>query len=164
MKRDYPMLPQVSPIQKCPSCGKYYYVKDVKKRKGDDYSSEKGNLTYQQLKEAAVQFGESLSKSDRLTLNILLLQTYNDLYNREGVETTEAPEEEKAYIDTVLDELLECKKVDDVVRVEFYRERGLFEDAIALLDKCHTKDGFLIKIVERMKQYARNHKTIAFEI
>ena len=164
MKRDFPMLPEVSTIQKCPSCGKYYYVKDVEKRRGNDYSSEEGNLTFQQLREASVQFGKKLSMSDRFTLNILLLQTYNDLYNREGMKMAEAPAEEKVYIDTVLDELLDCEDVDDIVKAEYYRERGLFEDAIALLDKCHPQDDFLIKIVERMKQYARGHKTIAFEI
>ena len=164
MKRDFPMLPEVSPIQKCPSCGKYYYVKDEEKSRGDHISLEQGNLTYQQLKEAAVQFGETLAKADRVTLNLLLLQTYNDLYNREGEDITEAPEQEKDYIKTVLGELLECEDVDDVVKAEFYRERRLFEDAIALLDKCHPQDGLLIKIVERMKQYARGHKTIAFEI
>ena len=164
MKRDYPMLPQVSPIQKCPSCGIYYYVKDVEKRRGNDYSSEEGNLTFQQLREASVQFGKKLSMSDRFTLNILLLQTYNDLYNREGMKITEAPAEEKAYIETDLDELLGCENVDDVVKAEFYRERGLFEDAIALLDRCYPQDGFLIKIVERMKQYAKDRKSIAFEL
>ena len=86
------------------------------------------------------------------------------MYNREGEDITEAPEQEKDYIKTVLGELLECEDVDDVVKAEFYRERRLFEDAIALLDKCHPQDGFLIIIVERMKQYARDHKTVAFEI
>lgn len=63
------MLPKVSPIQKCPSCGKYYFAENVEKRQGTDYSFEKGELTYQELKEAKIQFGDSLAKKDKNTLN-----------------------------------------------------------------------------------------------
>ena len=27
-KKDYPMLPSPSPIQRCPKCGKYYFYED----------------------------------------------------------------------------------------------------------------------------------------
>lgn len=39
----YPMLPTISHIQKCPSCGKYYFKTDVESRKGDNYNFDKGN-------------------------------------------------------------------------------------------------------------------------
>ena len=164
LKSVYPMLPKVSPIQKCPSCGKYYFAENVEKRQGADYSFEKGDLTYQELKEAAVQFGDTLEKKDRDTLNMLLLWAYNDLYNREGVETTDTPKEERRYMDDVFDELLSREDVDDIVYAEFWREAGDFDDALDLLERCHTEDEFLAKIVERMKHYARERNTIAFEI
>ena len=158
------MLPRISPIQKCPSCGKYYFANNVETREGEGFCMEKGNLTYRQLKNAAVQFGETLSKSDRDTLNMLLLWGYNDLYNREGVELEKASANEKAYIGRVLDELLDREDIDDVMRAEFLRERGCFDDALALLDKCHPKKEFLLGIVERMKEYAKDNNIIAFEI
>ncbi|MCR5064958.1 MAG: hypothetical protein K6A67_04240 [Bacteroidales bacterium] len=158
------MLPKVSPIQKCPSCGKYYFTENVEKRRGNGYSFVKGDLTYQELKEAAVQFGDTLEKKDRDTLNMLLLWAYNDLYNREGVETTDPPKEEKWFMDDVFDELLSREDVDNMVYAEFWREAGDFDDALDLLERCHPEEEFLAKIVERMKHYARERKTIAFEI
>lgn len=164
LKSVYPMLPKVSPVQKCPSCGKYYFTEHVEKRQGNDYSFEEGNLTYRELKEAAVQFGDTLEKKDKDTLNMLLLWAYNDLYNREGVETTEPPREEWRYISDVLDELLAREDVDNIVYAEYWREAGDFDDALELLERCHPEEEFLAGIVERMKQYARDRKTIAFEI
>lgn len=164
LKSIYPMLPKVSPIQKCPSCCKYYFSKDAEKRMGEGFSLEEGNLTYSQLKEAAVQFGPKLSKEDMEILNTLLLWAYNDLYNREGMEISEALSEDRVYINTVLDELLEKTDVDDIKRAEFLRERGHFADAIALLDRCHPSENFLAGIVEKMKSYANDGKRIAFEI
>jgi hypothetical protein len=164
LKSVYPMLPKVSPIQKCPSCGKYYFTENVEKRQGNGYSFAKGDLTYQELKEAAVQFGDTLEKKDRDTLNMLLLWAYNDLYNREGVETTDPPKEEKWFMADVFDELLSREDVDNIVYAEFWREAGDYDDALDLLERCHPEGEFLAKIVERMKHYARERKTIAFEI
>ncbi len=164
LKSVYPMLPKVSPVQKCPSCGKYYFTENVEKKQGDGFSMEEGNLTYWQLKESAAQFGESLQKNEKNTLNMLLLWAYNDLYNREGVETTEAPSEERSYMDEVFDDLLSREDVDNIVYAEFWRESGDFDDALDLLERCQPEDEFLSKIVERMKQYAKERKTIAFEI
>ncbi len=164
LKSVYPMLPKVSPIQKCPSCGKYYFAENVEKRQGTDYSFEKGELTYQELKEAKIQFGDSLAKKNKNTLNMLLLWAYNDLYNREGVDIKEAPFEERDYIDDVHDELLARDDVDNVVYAEFLREAGDFDDALDLLERCHPQEEYLAKIVEKIKQYAEEKKTIAFEI
>lgn len=165
LKSVYPMLPRVSPIQQCPACGKYYFRHEVKEReKEEGFSWELGILSYEQLKEAAAQFGDGLSKENRLLLNQLLLWAYNDKYNREGVETTPTTEEEKAYIAAVLDELIGGDGVDDIIRAEYYRERGRFEEAVVLLDKCHLEEGFIASIVEKMKSCAKEHKTIAFEI
>ena len=162
VKTDYPMLPRVSSIQKCPSCGKYYFAKDAEKRKSESYSFEKGELSYEQLKEAAIQFKDGLSEPDKTTLNVLLLWAYNDNYNREGADVTIAPEAERMYINMVLDELIVSEVVDDIVKAEYLRERGRFEDALELLGNCHPEENFLVDVVERMKTYARKNDSIAF--
>ena len=164
LKSVYPMLPKVSPIQKCPSCGKYYFAENVEKRQGTDYSFEKGELTYQELKEDKIQFGDSLAKKDKNTLNMLLLWAYNDLYNRAGVEITDAPREESDYISDVFGELLSSDDFNDIMYAELYREDGYFDDALYLLESCHPQEEYLAKIVEKIKQYAEEKKTIAFEI
>lgn len=160
----YPMLPRLSPIQKCPSCGKYYFTNDAEMRESDSFSFEEGNLTYEQLKEAAIQFNGLLSEENKKTLNIMLLWAYNDKYNREGYETAVAPEEEKKYIYAVLEELIATDDVDDIVKAEYYREMGRFKDALELLETCHPSRKVLVDIVERMKSYAQNNDPIAFRI
>ena len=164
LKSIYPMLPKASPIQKCPSCRKYYFTKNAEKRMGKGFCLEKGDLAYPQLKEAAIQFGPKLPKEEMEILNTLLLWAYNDLYNREGMEISEALSEDRVFIDSVLDELLGKTAVDDIIRAEFLRERGRFADAIELLDRSHPSEGFLAAIVEKMKSYANDGKRIAFEI
>ncbi|MBP5516132.1 MAG: hypothetical protein J6X86_04190 [Bacteroidales bacterium] len=164
MKSIYPMLPKVSPIQKCPSCGKYYFTKDAEKRQGKAYSLEKGDLTYTQLKEAAVQFGDEISKEDRFVLDLLLLWAYNDLYNREDVNITDAPAEEKAYIDTVLDRLVEREDIDNIMKAEFYREMGLFVYVPLLISQLNIEDPFLRDVAKRIHDYAKCKKSIAFKI
>ena len=164
-KIHYPMLPMVSPIQHCPSCGKYYFTKHAKRRQATDgFSLKTGDLTYEQLKEAVVQFGNDLTPDDRKTLNYRILWAYNDKYNREGVEITDAPEVEQEYINAVLDELLASEGIEDIVRAEYYRERGLFMETIKLLEDYKPDDDFMAGIVERLRKYARECKTIAFEI
>lgn len=161
----YPMLPHVSPIQKCPSCGKYYFTSNVERKESTDgFCLETGELTYEELKEAAIQFGDGLSQKDRNMLDMLLLWAFNDKYNREDMEIQKAPKEEQDYINVVLDELLATSNADDIVRAEYLRERGLFEKAIALLDTCHPEGAFLVDIVERMKSYALEKNKIAFKI
>ena len=174
----YPMFPQVSPIQKCPSCGKYYFTKDAKRRLSNevddiftetgaptyDICTETGALTYEELKMAAIQFGEKLRKRDKRTLDLLLLWAYNDKFNRENMMITVAPREDQEYVNSVLDELLTIGNTNKIVKAEYLRELGRYDDAIALLDKCHPKKDFQVKIVERMKSYAKENNPIAFKI
>lgn len=165
LKSFYPMMPQVSPIQRCPSCGKYFFKNSVKVKQGEGYSSERGELEYDELKEAAIQFGDTLSAEDKTTLNTLLLWAYNDLYNRGTVDDDEqASPEEKSYIGKVLDELLSNKGIDELTRAEYLREKGCFEEAVAVLDSFQTSDERLQKIAELMRRHAKEHSTVAFRI
>lgn len=89
-----PMMPQVSPIQKCPQCGKYYFFHVLDKKEGDDYSFEKGELSYQEWKEAYRQFEQE--KFNEFFLNdvrLWLIQSYNDHYYRN--ENIESPSQEE---------------------------------------------------------------------
>lgn len=77
---------------------------------------------------------------------------------------TIAPEAERMYINMVLDELIVSEGVDDIVKAEYLRERGRFEDALELLGNCHPEENFLVDVVERMKTYAKENNPIAFII
>ena len=163
-RRKFPMLPEVSSIQKCPSCGMYYFTDEVERRQATEgYSFETGELTYEELREAAGQFGGTLSLEEWHILEVLLVWAYNDKYNREDMETTEAPKEEQEYINSVLDNLIVLSQTD-VTKAEYLRERGRFEDALAILNKCHQEGDFFVSLVKKMKSYAKAHSKIAFKI
>ena len=158
----HPMLPTVSPIQKCPSCGKYYFKADVESRQGDNYSFDEGDLTYEELKEAALQFEGNISSDNRRTLLFYLMWAYNDKYNREDMDIVEPSDEERSYIEAVIKELMEGYELTDMFIAELYRERGMFEEALAILETCNYTEDYMIEIVEKMKVYAKNKSRIAF--
>lgn len=163
-RRKFPMLPEVSSIQKCPSCGMYYFTDKVDRRQATEgYSFETGELTYEEFKEAAGQFGGTLSLEEWHNLEVLLVWAYNDKYNREDMEITEAPIEEQEYINSILDNLIVLSQTD-VIKAEYLRERGRFDEALDILDKCCPEEDYLRGIVERMKTYAKEKNTIAFKI
>lgn len=88
-KRIAPMLPQISPIQKCQRCGKYYQEYLLKSREGNDCSFEKGELSYQEWKEAYGQFSEEkIPESNLNNVRFWLIQAYNDHYHRNNNEKT----------------------------------------------------------------------------
>ena len=105
----YPMAPSVSPVQKCPKCGKYYLKNLLESQEGKETTFNTGNLSYYEWKEAYIQFRlecPTVSKSPigslyfnkkkykdyRLDLNrsdwnyirLHLIQAFNDLYYRFG--------------------------------------------------------------------------------
>lgn len=56
-----PMLPSVSPVQKCPHCGKYYLHYKQEGESGTRPSDEGGDLSYREWKEAYQQFSANTS-------------------------------------------------------------------------------------------------------
>ena len=114
-RREYPMLPEVSPIQQCPHCKKYYFIEQAKREYSKDPESEMrsfmklGNLSFQELKEAINQMESlSLSKMQRWILNHQYFMAYNDAFRRQ-TETVAFPpsEEDEAFYQQVIEELLD---------------------------------------------------------
>lgn len=147
---NYPMLPEASPIQQCPHCGKYYFLDQAKRKYSDDPDSEArsfmrlGTLTFSQLKEARKQMAASeLSRIQRWVLNRYLFMAYNDCYRREPLAPACVPtEEEKELFATVISELLdgiEATENYEIIHAELLRESGRFEEAKAVLSN-HTAE------------------------
>lgn len=60
-RHEYPMLPEVSPIQQCPHCKKYYFVEQAQHEYNKKIESfELGSLNFRQLREAKRQWMECL--------------------------------------------------------------------------------------------------------
>lgn len=94
LKMRAPMLPQVSPVQKCPHCGKYYLHYKQKSEKGRSPSLEQGELSYPEWKEAYSQFlkekgnnnqPQKVDEKDLSIIRLNLIQAYNDYYERDCV-------------------------------------------------------------------------------
>lgn len=87
----FPMLPRNYPIQKCPHCGKYYFLEDAEDAKRgnrlsnwlkssftDDDCNETGDLSFEEAKEAFYQLYEGASDERKYLIRLLIVYAYND--------------------------------------------------------------------------------------
>lgn len=142
-RRHYPMLPEVSPIQKCPHCGKYYFIEQAKRvnLKDDEdfsYSGELGTLNFSELKEAKKQMQSlTLTNMQRWIINHELLMAYNDEFKRNPKTTGKQPGSDDIKIfESTVEELLDgidSSKDYDLFHAELLRETGRFDEATQIL-------------------------------
>lgn len=169
-KRDYPMLPSVSPVQKCPKCGKYYFTGECESREGTNFSFETGLLTYPQLKEAYQQFegGVELEKQYQMALCYEILYAYNDKYNRDGC-LLEAPHEDTDFVKSILGNLILLNTdasgyIDPILKAEFLREKEEYQESYELLNDYDAGDPFLNSIASCIKERAMDENPRVFRI
>lgn len=169
-----PMLPRVSFVQKCPSCGGFYLMSRQNPKDGGGTSFDTGNLSYIELKDAwrSLNYGFStpephgwsklkkalsLSRSigtrpltDEEKLNMLIMQVwaFNDEYTRKAVKPV--PPEEKQYISGVIDMLLDLDSVNDLLKAEFLREMGRFEESMSLINSYSLDEDVDEKVFEKL--------------
>lgn len=145
LKEDYPMLPHVSFVQKCPHCGKYFMLSEAKSTKGKEYSADRGQLSHAELREALAQMSGDKAGKGRIQLLLEYLWAYNDAFQRErkpfGREhevATDRPEptpEEKAEFQEVVRDLVATFPVDNkLIYAELLREAGLFDEAMEIVE------------------------------
>ena len=150
-----PMLPRVSFVQKCPSCGGFYLMSRQKLEYGDDYSFELGDLSYFETKDAWNSLKETpdLSEGERLTILFMLVWAYNDEFTRE--KTKPIIQDEQDFFYGIIDLLLESQQLDVLLKVELLREAGRFEESKNLLNGYSPDDEFhktlTTKLIERIQ-------------
>lgn len=170
-RREYPMLPEVSPIQQCPHCKKYYFIEQAKREYSTDPESERrsfmklGNLTFHELKEAIHQMESlSLSKMQRWILKHQFFMAYNDAFRRHPEKVAFPPsEDDEAFYQQVITDLL--KGIDqsadyELFHAELLRETGRFEEAKELLS--HHKSEEDQWVVEAMLRHINDEDTLPF--
>ena len=84
-KQIAPMLPEISYVQKCPHCGKYYIIRrQAVKFAKEGHSLETGRLTFSKMKEAFAQLSEEgfIDKKEEGNVRMMLHHAYNDYYYR----------------------------------------------------------------------------------
>lgn len=150
-RRDYPMLPEVSPIQECPHCHKFYFIEQAKQEYSKDPNSEMnsfmqlGKLTYPQLVRAKKQMETlSLVKMQRWILNHQIFMAFNDSFRRESEKVAFPPREEdiQIYKDTIAELLDGIDQSEDyeLFHAELLRESGRFEEAKGVLLKHKSEE------------------------
>lgn len=164
-----PMLPQVSPVQKCPACGKYYLEYNQTYEEGDGWSSERGELSYQQWKEAYAQLqsDKSITKNDLQIVRHQLIQAFNDDYYRYDVD--EAPAEEETFFVNVIHEYIDAcswNKKNLLFKAELYREAGEMSKCAEVLSKISLEklQDYEAKIYKEIESRMKNGDKKVFRI
>lgn len=161
-----PMLPSLSPIQKCYECGGYFLLSKAKHRYAEEdedveYCGDTGRLTYKEMKEALVLLNDSsLTKDEELGIRLEFLHRYNDAFRVfEGNYLEWEIEEDLMKRDKkdmklhksnlkALITLLDASNDEEIPLIaELYRESGCFDKCIAILSSYRPKDDYLREFV-----------------
>ena len=165
-KQIAPMLPEISYVQKCPHCGKYYITgrQEVKYAK-DGYSFEKGLLTYPEMKEAFTQLSEEgfLNEKEEINVRMMLHHAYNDYYYRTDEKKVISEEDKTLFHENGL-WLINNLITDSVMKAEFYREIGEIDSAKSNLDSITVEDEFLKRIVTGIKERLEVNNCQVFKV
>ena len=164
-----PMLPRVSPVQKCPKCGKYYLEYKQPYKEGDDWSSERGELSYQQWKEAYEQFkaDKSIKRDDMQIIRHYLIMAFNDEYYRYEDNMAEAREE--AFFIEIINDYIASNKWNSqnmLFKAELYREAGEMTKCEEVLSQITSKSlkEFELKIYDMIKAKMTNGDKKVFQL
>jgi hypothetical protein len=166
LKTDYPMLPQPSPVQRCPHCGKYYFTYAVDSKEGTSETFEKGELTYEEITEALLQLEkENLSVKDEISLRLLFIQIYNTTYQLLWEKDQPVPtSEEQMRFRQQVERLLSIWDVEAIAKAEFMREIGQFDECLRTLDAAKINDPRKDNIAQRIRALANEKSTKVFMI
>ncbi len=165
-KQIAPMLPEISLVQKCPHCGKYFVRtrQEVKFAK-EEYSFEQGILTFQEMKEAFSQISEDgfSDTQEEFRVRLMLLHAYNDYHYRCKDKHSVNPSDFRMFVEQG-QWLIQNAITDNVVKAEFYREIGELNNASLCLNEIHTDDVFLIEIAKSIHEKIEAKDTQVFRI
>lgn len=166
-KQIAPMLPEISYVQKCPECGKYYITSRLKNTRysEDGTSFELGNLTFPEMKEAFVQLSKEsfLNKKEESQVRMMLHHAYNDYYYRDGRENEIDDKDQILFHENGL-WLIEHHITDDVLKAEFYREMGEMEQSRLTLDTAVINNDFVRGIADTIREKIDANESGVFEI
>ena len=167
-KRIAPMLPEVSIVQKCPKCGKYYLNVGQPDEYGEDISFELGTLSYQEWKEAYFQFmNDKEYKVFAEHLKLELIQAYNDCFREDSISVP-APGDDD-FIAGIIKEYIDSKdwnEITPLLKAELYREAGEMENCSKVLSEIdqETLQDFETKIFEAIKEKMEQGDRRVFEL
>ncbi len=162
-----PMCPEVSWVQKCPQCGKYYFPSRQEYVRSDStMSSDLGGLSLQEAKEALEQLTKDgfESMKEEAMVRLLFFQTYNDKYLRYEDKSQEILSEDRALFVECGLWLVDHYAEDEVLKAEFYREIGEMDKARSILEAAEMKDDFHKELAEKIKERIEKGESQVFQV
>lgn len=170
-KSDYPMMPEISGVQKCPECGKYYFLfdaKEVSSQESVEYSMATGTLNFVEAKEALEQLYEKASEHGKFLLRQYVLYAYNDLYRYDVLlpskEVLEEPAEGRSFFIENCLAMAQMPQTIGTLKAELYREAGDFEKCIQVLDTLGPVEEYEQSVRERIREKALQGDTKVFQL
>ena len=169
-KRIAPMLPQVSPVQKCPHCKKYYLKRKNEHGVGKNTSSERGDLTYAEWKKAYNQFvAEKISGEDKVDLYFWIIQAYNDHYYRNPKSNAPTKAENNFFVTITISFIksFDWAQVNHpLLKAELYREAGMMKECAKVLKSIPYKSlqDFEKDIYNGIKKRMNNNDSKVFKL
>lgn len=149
-----PYFPEISRIQKCPHCGKYFNKTKQKSRYHEtEHSSDRGTLSFEEAKEALKQMKEEGFKDfqDEALIRNTVFLAYNDHYHR-SEEKHEISEEDKAlFMEQV--EWLIGHTTEKARIAELLREMGDLKRAKEVLDRARKENENTILFIEKVSEH-----------
>ena len=177
-----PMLPRLSPVQKCLHCNTYFMLPNEKPRykeedSGFNYSFDTGRLSFSEIKEALFLLEDSgLSKGDEIALRLEFVYRFNDAFRDFEKKSWEGKTKEnkdrnetdwKLHRENLI-KLISLFDITDNNRIpviaEFYREAGMFEESISLIEGFKPDSDFIKYVVEKIKEKALAKDDKVFEL
>ena len=152
-KQIAPMLPEISYVQKCPHCKKYFIRSRQKQVYAESgFSSEQGLLSFDEMKEAFAQLSQEKFRDTKEEANVrmMLHHAYNDYYFRAWRRTV-AEADQKLFQENAR-WLIEHFITDNVMKAEFYREVGDMGKAKSLIENVTGDNDFMKRIVATIKE------------
>ena len=156
------MLPQLSPVQKCPHCGRYFYLNEALQEMGENYSSETGWLSFEETVEAYHELCDGSPQQLQL-FTLLVAWSYNDVIRNHQTPT----DEQYQLFKTIVQDHLNRKVLSDnpLLKGELYRETEAYDQCIATLQSFNPEEGFLLNIKNAILLQAqmKNNKVFVLE-
>lgn len=169
-KRIAPMLPEVSYVQQCPQCKKYYIMdRQEEVLSEDSWSGEQGLLTFAQTKKAFAQLSQEgfQGKNEEAQVRLMLHHAYNDYYHRKKrrvpLKNPVNEKDDKLFRDNAL-WLIDNYIKDNLLKAEYYREIGEFEKAADMLKSVNAEEQFQKELVASIQQRLEQKDCVVFKI
>ena len=178
-----PMLPRLSPVQKCLHCNSYFMMPDEKPRYKEDesgfnHSFDTGRLKFSEIKEALFLLEEQgLNRQKEIALRLEFLYRFNDAFRefeRRSRKVKDDPTQMernetdwKLHRDNLLKLIELYDKTDDnmiPVIAEFYREAGMFEESLKIAEVFNSDSDFLNRVMKNIKDKALAKDDKVFEL